>query len=76
HAHPASGDRAEHSPRRHAAALAELDYGLGAESSSFFYIAINPCPGGGLVLDGNGHRGAMGISGEIGWLPIADGGDG
>ncbi|MGO7902833.1 ROK family protein, partial [Rhizobium ruizarguesonis] len=23
-----------------AAALAELDYGLGAESSSFFYIAI------------------------------------
>ncbi|NLS00371.1 ROK family transcriptional regulator [Rhizobium sp. P38BS-XIX] len=55
-----------------AAALAELDYGLGAESRSFFYIAINACPGGGLVLDGNGHRGAMGLSGEIGWLPIAD----
>ncbi|MGO7675859.1 ROK family transcriptional regulator, partial [Rhizobium ruizarguesonis] len=36
-----------------AASLAELDYGLGAESSSFFYIAINPFPGGGLVLDGN-----------------------
>ncbi|MBB4195410.1 putative NBD/HSP70 family sugar kinase/biotin operon repressor [Rhizobium aethiopicum] len=56
-----------------AAALAELNYGLGAESSSFFYIAVNACPGGGLVLDGNGHRGAMGLSGEIGWLPIADG---
>lgn len=55
-----------------AGALAELDYGLGAESRSFFYIAINACPGGGLVLDGNGHRGAMGLSGEIGWLPIAD----
>jgi len=55
-----------------AAALAELDYGLGAESRSFLYIAINACPGGGLVLDGNGHRGAMGLSGEIGWLPIAD----
>lgn len=55
-----------------AAALAELDYGLGAESRSFFYIALNACPGGGLVLDGNGHRGAMGLSGEIGWLPIAD----
>ena len=55
-----------------AAALAELDYGLGAESRSFFYIAINACPGGGLVLDGYGHRGAMGLSGEIGWLPIAD----
>ncbi len=59
-----------------AAALAELDYGLGAESSSFFYVAVNACPGGGLVLDGNGHRGAMGLSGEIGWLPIADGRDG
>ncbi|MFP3544245.1 ROK family transcriptional regulator [Rhizobium sp. SIMBA_035] len=58
-----------------AAALAELDYGLGAESRSFLYIAINACPGGGLVLDGNGHRGAMGLSGEIGWLPIADGKD-
>ncbi|WP_454855571.1 ROK family transcriptional regulator [Rhizobium binxianense] len=55
-----------------AAALAELDYGFGAESSSFFYIAINACPGGGLVLDGNGHRGAMGLGGEIGWLPIVD----
>jgi predicted NBD/HSP70 family sugar kinase/biotin operon repressor len=55
-----------------AAALAELNYGLGAESNSFFYIAINACPGGGLVLDGNGHRGAMGLSGEIGWLPIVD----
>lgn len=55
-----------------AAALAELDYGFGAESSSFFYIAINACPGGGLVLDGNGHRGAMGLGGEVGWLPIVD----
>jgi predicted NBD/HSP70 family sugar kinase/biotin operon repressor len=55
-----------------AAAMAELDYGLGAESRSFFYIAINACPGGGLVLDGIGHRGAMGLSGEIGWLPIAN----
>ena len=58
-----------------AAALAELDYGLGAESRSFLYIAVNACPGGGLVLDGNGHRGAMGLSGEIGWVPIADGKD-
>jgi predicted NBD/HSP70 family sugar kinase/biotin operon repressor len=55
-----------------AAALAELEYGLGTESSSFFYIAINACMGGGLVLDGNGHRGAMGLSGEIGWLPTVD----
>jgi predicted NBD/HSP70 family sugar kinase/biotin operon repressor len=55
-----------------AAAMAELDYGLGTESRSFFYIAVNACPGGGLVLDDVGHRGAMGLSGEIGWLPIVD----
>jgi len=55
-----------------AAAMAELDYGLGAESRSFFYIYICACTGGGLVLDGMRHRGAMGLSGEIGWLPVAD----
>jgi predicted NBD/HSP70 family sugar kinase len=55
-----------------AAAMAELDYGLGAESQSFFYIYICACTGGGLVLDGMRHRGAMGLSGEIGWLPVTD----
>jgi predicted NBD/HSP70 family sugar kinase len=55
-----------------AAAMAELDYGLGAESRSFFYIYICACTGGGLVLDGVRHRGAMGLSGEIGWLPVTD----
>jgi predicted NBD/HSP70 family sugar kinase len=57
-----------------AAAMAELDYGLGAESRSFFYIYICACTGGGLVLDGMRHRGAMGLSGEIGWLPVTDDG--
>ena len=52
--------------------MAELDYGLGAESRSFFYIYICACTGGGLVLDGIRHRGAMGLSGEIGWLPVVD----
>ncbi len=55
-----------------AAAVAELDYGLGAESRSFFYVYISACTGGGLVLDGMRHRGAMGLSGEIGWLPVTD----
>jgi predicted NBD/HSP70 family sugar kinase/biotin operon repressor len=55
-----------------AAAVAELDYGLGAESRSFFYVYISACTGGSLVLDGVRHRGAMGLSGEIGWLPVAE----
>ena len=55
-----------------AAAMGELDYGLGAESRSFFYILANACLGGGLVLDGVRHRGATGLSGEIGWLPMAE----
>ena len=55
-----------------AAAMAELDYGLGAESRSFFYIYICACTGGGLVLDGLRHQGAMGLSGEIGWMPVID----
>jgi predicted NBD/HSP70 family sugar kinase len=55
-----------------AAAVAELDYGLGAESRSFLYIYISACTGGGLVLDGTRHRGALGLSGEIGWLPVSD----
>jgi len=55
-----------------AAAVAELDYGLGSESRSFFYIYICALLGGGLVLGGKRHRGAMGLSGEIGWLPVTD----
>ncbi len=55
-----------------ASAMAELDYGLGAESRSFFYVYVCACMGGGLVLDGVRHRGAMGLSGEIGWLPVVD----
>ena len=55
-----------------AAAMAELDYGLGAESRSFFYVYMSACTGGGLVLDGLRHRGAMGLSGEVGWLPVTE----
>ena len=51
-----------------AAAAGELQYGLGAESRTFFYILANACLGGGLVLNGVRHRGASGVGGEIGWL--------
>lgn len=57
-----------------AAAIGELNYGLGVESRSFFYIFIGSGLGGAVVLDGICHHGVTGLSGEIGWLPtrVAD----
>ncbi len=52
-----------------AAAIGELNYGLGVESRSFFYIFIGAGLGGAVVLDGMCHHGVTGLSGEIGWLP-------
>ncbi|MBN9434958.1 MAG: ROK family transcriptional regulator [Bosea sp.] len=52
-----------------AAAIGELNYGLGVESRSFFYIFIGSGLGGAVVLDGVCHHGVTGLSGEIGWLP-------
>lgn len=54
-----------------AAALYELDYGVGAERPSFLYMLVDFCLGGGLVLDGRCYRGEAGLGGEIGWLPAA-----
>lgn len=53
-----------------AAALGELQFGLGLRHPSFFYILFSRGLGGGLVLDGQYFRGAQGRSGEIGFLPI------
>lgn len=53
-----------------AAAMGETDYGLGTEIGSFFYILANACLGGALVINGVVHRGASGLNGEIGWLPV------
>ncbi|PYE26046.1 MarR family transcriptional regulator [Rhizobium sp. PP-CC-3A-592] len=53
-----------------AAALGEIEYGFGTEISSFFYIFVNACLGGSLVIDGMRHKGASGLGGEIGWLPV------
>ncbi|MEO7690764.1 MAG: ROK family transcriptional regulator [Sphingomonas sp.] len=54
-----------------AAAMGELQLGLGQQSSSFFYILISWGLGGGLVIDGAYYRGADGRSGELGFL-LAD----
>lgn len=51
-----------------AAAMGELQFGLGHIHHSFFYILISSALGGGLVVDGAYFRGASGRSGEIGFL--------
>lgn len=54
-----------------AAAIGELEYGLGNEMPTFFYILVNACLGGSLVVDGRLHKGASGLGGEIGWVPVS-----
>ena len=51
-----------------AAAIGEMQFGLGHRYRSFFYLLVTAALGGGLVTDGNYFRGATGRSGEIGWL--------
>lgn len=55
-----------------AAAMGELQLGLGLQHSSFFYILISSALGGGLVIDSNYFRGATGRSGELGFLTHRD----
>ncbi|PSJ37066.1 ROK family transcriptional regulator [Allosphingosinicella deserti] len=56
-----------------AAAMGEMQLGLGQFHSSFFYILVSSALGGGLVIDGNYFRGADGRSGELGFLLADDG---
>jgi predicted NBD/HSP70 family sugar kinase len=51
-----------------AAAMGEMQFGLGQQYQSFFYVLITAALGGGLVIDGQYFRGAKGRSGELGWL--------
>jgi predicted NBD/HSP70 family sugar kinase len=51
-----------------AAAMGEMQFGLGQQYQSFFYVLITAALGGGLVIDGHYFRGAAGRSGELGWL--------
>ena len=58
-----------------AAAMGEMQLGLGQKFASFFYILISSGLGGGLVVDGAYFRGADGRSGELGFMhaPSTDG---
>jgi predicted NBD/HSP70 family sugar kinase len=51
-----------------AAAMGEMQLGLGQRFASFFYILISSGLGGGFVVDGAYWRGADGRSGELGFL--------
>jgi predicted NBD/HSP70 family sugar kinase len=51
-----------------AAAMGEMQLGLGQQYQSFFYVLVTAALGGGLVFDGHYVRGATGRSGELGWL--------
>jgi len=55
-----------------AAAMGEMQFGLGQRYQSFFYVLITAALGGGLVIDGHYFRGAKGRSGELGWLRRRD----
>ena len=51
-----------------AAALGEMQFGLGQRYRSFFYILISSGLGGSLVIDGALFRGSNGRSGELGFM--------
>ncbi len=57
------------------AALAERDHGAAAGTSTFAYLYVGErhSVGMGLVLDGVLVRGARGLAGEIGYLPLGEG---
>jgi predicted NBD/HSP70 family sugar kinase len=57
-----------------AAAMGEMQFGLGQQYQSFFYVLITAALGGGLVIDGHYFRGAAGRSAELGLLQQRDDG--
>ncbi len=59
-----------------AAAMGEMQLGLGQKVPNFFYVLISSGLGGGIVADGTYVRGADGRSGELGFLraPTGQGG--
>jgi predicted NBD/HSP70 family sugar kinase len=52
------------------AALGESAYGRGADADTFVYVSVGTGVGMGIVIDGELYRGAHGVAGEIGFLPL------
>src|SRR4051794_2815217 len=58
------------------AALGERAYGHGRDVEDFVVLSVGTGVGMGIVIGGELHRGARGLAGEVGFLPLADGGVG
>ncbi len=54
--------------------MAERLYGEGRGHDSFLVVTVGTGIGGGLVADGDVVRGASGAAGQIGHIPVAEGG--
>lgn len=54
-----------------AAAIAELQFGLGNRVKNFLYIFIGTFVGGGVILQGNLESGVHGNSGALASMPVA-----
>lgn len=54
-----------------AACVAELVAGRGRALKSYLYLFIDTLIGGGLVIDGQPHRGVYGNAGAIGSMPLS-----
>ncbi len=59
-----------------AAAIGEMQFGLGQHVASFFYLLVTFGLGGGVVVNALYDRGADGRSGEIGFMTVDDGAGG
>lgn len=57
-----------------AGAFGEYRWGAGRGVSDLLYVTVSTGVGAGLVLGGRLHTGAHGLSGEMGHLPVSDGG--
>ncbi|MCA0436520.1 MAG: ROK family transcriptional regulator [Austwickia sp.] len=53
-------------------ALAELTWGPYGDAEHLLYVKVASGIGAGLVLSGQVYRGALGITGEIGHMPISE----
>jgi glucokinase len=57
-----------------AVALGEWRFGAGRGANSMLYVTVSTGIGGGLILDGKLHEGAIGMAGEVGHMKVLPGG--
>ena len=54
-----------------AAAVAELFHGVGRTLDDFLYVFVGAALGGGVILDGDYHRGVNANAGDLGLMPTS-----